>query len=177
MFQLKSRMIPFLLALVLFATFASTGTAFADTISVGPVNHPTAEAYRIGGERVKLKAQVVYTTDYDQLNAIVEDTYWQSGTHVWDNQWYYWSLPDTRSKFLLLSWYNTTADTYGWLVLDKDSDGWWFKTNSKGWQKLNEGSTYTATWYPNGYHLDIDIRNPYNSGDWNQYDIWYSFGE
>lgn len=177
MFHFKTRLTPLIIALVLLATFASTSTVFADSISPGPSDHPTAETYRIGNERIKLKAQVVYTTDNEELNAIVEDTFWQSGTHIWDDQWYYWSLPDTQSKFLLLSWYNTSADTYGWLVLDKDWNGWWFKTNSNGWKMLYEGNTYTATWYPNGYRLDIDIRNPNNSGDWNQYDIWYSFGE
>lgn len=176
MSQIKIRVIPLIVIAVLAMMFTN-GVAFADTVSHGPHNHPTAVRYRIGSERIKFKAQVVYSTENATLNALTQDTKYWNGTHVWDDAWYYWSLPDNRARYLLLTWYNTTADEYGWLVLDKDSDGWWYKTNSNGWQKLYENEFYTATWHTNGYRVDIDIRNPRNTGDWNQYDIWYSFGE
>jgi hypothetical protein len=164
------------LCVALLIVLMSSTLVFADSISEGP-NEIDAESYWIGDEHVKFKAQAVFTTVPAELDSIASNTQYESGTHVWDDEWYYITLPDNRDKFWLISWYNLDAHEYGWLLIDNDPDAWWYMTNSSDWRKVGgNGQQLTRTWWSNGYRIDIDVRNPENVGDWTPNDIWYSFG-
>jgi hypothetical protein len=133
--------------------------------------------YMIGDERVKFVSQVVNTNSDGDLKTIASSvSSLCDKTDVWDDKWYYWTLPDNRNKYLLLSWKNLNSGEYGYVFIQNTPETWWYKTNSKGFKEIPNGEQRKETWSTNGTKIDIDLKNPKNSGDWTPDDIWYSFG-
>jgi hypothetical protein len=97
-------------------------------------------------------------------------------TDLWDDNWYYWTLPDNRNKYLLLVWKNLNSGEYGYTFIQNTPETWWYKTNNSGFRSIPNGEQRKLTWSTNGTKIDIDIKNPENSNGWTANDIWYSFG-
>jgi hypothetical protein len=140
----------------------------------GPIT--TNGCYPIGDERIKFVAQLVYTNNDNQLHRIASNISGCNGTHIWDDKWYYWVLPDNQPKFLLVSWKNLTKGNFGYTLIHNTPTTWWYKTNDSGYKSIANGQQKKLTWWVNGHRVDIDIKNPYNRNGWNANHIWYSFG-
>ncbi len=140
----------------------------------GPIT--TNGCYNIGDEKIKFAAQLVYTNNDDQLRQLASSVAGCNGTHIWDDKWYYWVLPDNQPKFLLLSWKNLSTGNFGYALIHNTPSTWWYKTNSSGYQSIANGAQKKLTWWVNGYRVDIDIKNPLNRSGWTPNHIWYSFG-
>lgn len=153
-----------------------TPSVIARTVPSGFANKPGC--YKIGDERVKFVARVVTTTSDLDLNDILSSLPKRcDSTHVWDDQWYYYTLPDNRPKYLLLMWKNINNGEGGWVFVQNTPTRWWYKKNgSSGYQTIRNGESSKVTWWSNGSKIDIDLNNPKNSGGWTANDIWYSFG-
>ena len=164
--------------LVLLTSLFLGTVVYAASIRHGPINHSTASYYRIGDERVKFKAFIVSTTKQSELHKLAANTKNQKDTHIWDDKWYYWTLPDDRNKYLLLTWYNPDAGEYAWLVIRNTPSKWYYKTNgNSNWRTISNEQQIKQTWWSNGHRIDIDVLNPGNGdGGWTPNDIWYSFG-
>jgi hypothetical protein len=133
--------------------------------------------YNVGDEKVKFVSQIVYTNFDSELKQIASSvSAICDGTDVWDDKWYFWTLPDNRAKYLLLTWKNLNSGEYGYAFIQNTPQTWWYKTNSSGFQSIPNGVQRKQTWSTNGTKIDIDLKNPKNSNGWTANDIWYSFG-
>ena len=162
------------LASISLITFATPEIASA--ISPGFVNE--SGCYKIGDERVKFVARVVTTNTDSQLKSILSSLPRScDSTHVWDDKWYSYTLPDDRPKYLLLMWKNITTGEGGYAFIQNTPKHWWYKTNNDGFKTLSNNDSAKLSWWSNGRRIDIDIKNPKNLGGWTPNDIWYSFGK
>lgn len=142
----------------------------------------TSGCYEVGDERVKFMVITMRSKDkavWDQTAKDVSRTC--DRTRVWDDKWYYYSLPDDGSKHLMLLWKNLDTGRYGYAGIMNFPTWWGAFTNSNGSPALipihiPNGKQHKLTWTTNGKQIDIDIRNPENTGPWTGNDIWVSFG-
>ncbi len=133
--------------------------------------------YNIGDEQIKFVASIVDTNNDNSLKRIASSVPTRcDDTHVWDDKWYYWTLPDNRNKYLLLTWKNITTGEYGYAFIHNTPQNWWYKTNESGYATIANNQQKKLTWSSNGHRIDIDIKNPENRNGWTANDIWYSFG-
>jgi hypothetical protein len=141
----------------------------------GPINQ--GGCYNVGDERVKFVARVVDTNADDQLKGIANSVPLTcDATHSWDDNWYYWTLPDNRAKYLLLIWKNLVSGEYGYAFIQNTPENWWYKTNSRDFATIPNGQQKKISWSTNGHQIEIDLKNPINRNSWTPNDIWYSFG-
>ncbi|MGI0485087.1 hypothetical protein ACN4EK_06595 [Pantanalinema rosaneae CENA516] len=141
----------------------------------GPINR--GGCFNIGDEKIKFVAQVVSTnvdSDLRRISSSISSAC--NGTHVWDDKWYHWTLPDNRPKYLLLTWKNSTTGEYGYAFIQNTPKHWWYKTNDAGFKTIANDEQKKLTWWSNGHRIDIDLKNPKNTNRWTANDIWYSFG-
>ncbi|MFN3428770.1 MAG: hypothetical protein ACK46X_02325 [Candidatus Sericytochromatia bacterium] len=102
-------------------------------------------------------------------------------TRLWDDKWYYYTLPDDGTKHLMLLWKNLNTGKYGYAGIMNFPTWWGAFTNSNGGPEaipihLENGKQRKLSWTTNGYQINIDILNPENTGPWTGNDIWVSFG-
>ena len=146
----------------------------------GPANLGSRLIYQVKAPHGKvvevvLKAEAVLTNDDNELEARVFALKGQASSHLWDSKWYYWRL-STRTK-LLLAWHSLTQDSAGWILIQKQSNVWWYKTNEGRWNQV--GADVNAEfWDLNGAgsRVRISFRIPNSAGDWTTDDVEYSFG-
>ncbi|MNS20437.1 hypothetical protein D3C72_521730 [compost metagenome] len=142
----------------------------------------TNGCYEVGDERVKFMVITMRTKSkaaWDETARSVSRDCDKS--RVWDDRWYYYSLPDDGSKHLMLLWKNLDTGKYGYAGIMNFPTWWGAFTNSTGSPELipyyiPNGQQKKLTWTTNGKQIDIDIRNPENTGPWTANDIWVSFG-
>lgn len=142
----------------------------------------TSGCYDVGDERVKFMVITMRSKTkaaWDQTaKSVSRDC---DKTRVWDDKWYYYSLPDDGTKHLMLLWKNLDTGKYGYAGIMNFPTWWGAFTNSNGGPELipiyiENGKQKKLTWTTNGHQIDIDIRNPENTGPWTGNDIWVSFG-
>jgi hypothetical protein len=102
----------------------------------GPVRQ--GGCYNVGDEQVKFVSRIVDNNSDDNLKSIASSvSSICDGTDVWDDKWYYWTLPDNRSKYLLIIWKNLASREYGYAFIQNTPQTWWYKTNSRGFASSN----------------------------------------
>lgn len=137
----------------------------------------TSRCYTLSTERVVFKVLFVTSdnrSDWDAKAQEVGDTC--DGTRRWDDQWYYYTLPDDKTKNLMLLWRNIDRHEWGYVVV-KNTPSVWLVYDNKGgpWTPKN-GEQVKRTWHSDGKRIDIDVKNPENENGWTANDIWVSFG-
>jgi hypothetical protein len=102
-----------------------------------------------------------------------------SGTHVWDNKTYYWRKGNNETLNLLLAYKNLTTGAYGWVVVQSNKSGVFFKTvGSKGqWKSIKQGTERVEVrWDSSGQIIKIFLSYPDSPDGRTAGDIKYSFG-
>jgi hypothetical protein len=150
------------------------------SVSRGPVNE--RGQFRVGDESFRLAAEVVENIDFerDQLSEAASQlgrrAEANNQTHVWDDQWYYTTLPER--KFWLMVGYHTRSNggKFRHFVAIRNTPSRWVVMNHDGkcYYPKNQEQV-KLTWWPNGERVDFDIYNPEGSS-WTANDIWYGFG-
>lgn len=146
-------------------------------VQSGPNNLAPTYSYPINGGAAKLafRAEAI-TTNNDQALAqeVTRITHDLStrGSHVWDNKWYYWRL--RQGEYLLLAW--GTEASLGWLLVQKNDNAWWYKTNSGQWQHISAGNPKEEFWTLGGSRISIQIEIPGQENGWSSNDVKYKFG-
>jgi hypothetical protein len=142
----------------------------------GPNNLASTYSYSINGGAAKLvlRAEAVKTNDDQSLaqevTRITHDLSAQ-GSHVWDNNWYYWRLG--QGEYFLVAW-GTEAEL-GWILVEKYDNAWWYKTNSGKWQHIRAGEPRQETWTIGGTKVTISIEIPRQENGWTASDVKYKF--
>ena len=137
----------------------------------------TSRCYTMSTERVVFKRFFISSdsrSDWDAQARSVADTC--DGTRVWDDKWYYYTLPDNETKNLMLLWRNIDRHEYGYVVIKNTPTLWLVYTNSGGPWTPGNGQQIKRTWTTDGKRIDIDVLNPKNESGWTANDIWVSFG-
>jgi hypothetical protein len=144
-----------------------------------PAEHETGY-YSVGDERVKFFFATVEPHDWQSKGELAELVKpllnRKAKTHVWDDEWYWTSLPSNRNKVVLLVWWNYDAHELGWVAIKNTLEQWYVRSNDSPWTTVRGGRTQTYSWHTNGRKIDIDLKNPLNRHGWTEDDIWYSFG-
>ncbi|HEY9854150.1 MAG TPA: hypothetical protein V6D05_00345 [Stenomitos sp.] len=137
----------------------------------------TSRCYTLSTERVVFKVFFINSdnrSDWDAKASSVGDTC--DGTRRWDDQWYYYTLPDNQTRNLMLLWRNIDRREYGYVVIKNTPSLWLVYSNSGGPWTPSNGQQIKRTWTSDGKRIDIDVLNPKNEGGWTANDIWVSFG-
>lgn len=146
-------------------------------VQSGPNNLRPTYHYPINGGTAKLvlKAEVVSTNDDDELAQVVTHSTHDlssQGSHVWDNEWYYRRLRPEEN--LLLAW--GAESSLGWLLVRKEGNDWWYRTNSSQWQPISVGVPKKEFWMVGRTKVSIWIEIPRQEGGWTANDVKYKFG-
>ncbi len=102
-----------------------------------------------------------------------------SGTHVWDNKTYYWRKGNKEILNLLLAYKNLTTRAYGWVVVQSNKSGVFYKTSGgKGqWKSIKQGTERVGIrWDSSGQIIKIFLWYPKSPDGRTTGDIKYSFG-
>jgi hypothetical protein len=160
-------------------------TAKTDVINAGP-RYAGFPWYSIGDQRLKCVVKAISGAyDYNSINdaakALILQSYqgnWNS--HIWDDAWLWYSLPDNQEKYFLFAWYNwdfsPTQYQYGWMAVRNRPAYWEVRANDGSYVQPGNDSQVKKTYTTNGYRVDLDFYNPDNEGDWTPNDFWYGFG-
>ncbi|MEP0910886.1 hypothetical protein NDI45_08150 [Leptolyngbya sp. GB1-A1] len=155
---------------------AAQNPASSSAIDSGPPSI-TPGCYRVGDEQVKFFYQKIDTLNVDALNQIANSVSNQCDrSYIWDDKWYWESLPDDRARYVFLLWKNISANQYGWVVVQNTPSTWNWYTNDGRSGIIPDGQQVKRTWWTNGHRIDIDLMNPRNTRDWTRNDFWYGFG-
>ncbi|MDB5101429.1 MAG: hypothetical protein JWM80_5850 [Cyanobacteria bacterium RYN_339] len=172
-------LLPLVLAVVACAhPPAAVTTPVRHTLSKLPNGIPGVnDCYRLRTQRVVFKVFRVLSVDradWDaQARAVTNDCI---GTRIWDDQWYYYTLDDSREVVQLLVWRNIDAHEYGYLAIRNTPSQWLVYTNAGGPWVVGNGQQIKRTWTSDQTRIDIDVKNPKNTGSWTANEIWASFG-
>ena len=160
------------------------------TISLGPALDKNGNKfYRIGpngGQRFHFYANKVSGTftssDITSKAKSIAATEKSNNkvTHVWDDRWYYRTLPTSGDTYLLCFWvdWDVSPNRIEWAAVKNSPSTWTVKTSDGRTVKPGNGDQVKVRFNVTGSNqtLDIDIFNPDNTGDWTSNDIWYGFG-
>jgi hypothetical protein len=160
-----------------------TGEERAATASIpGGPRYVDFPWYSIGNQRIKFITQsVAGAYDYNSINSealrlIREGNAGNWRSHIWDDQWYWYSLPDNVDKYFLMVGYSPDEGKYVWAAVRNRPDFWEVRAWDGSYTRPGNDSQVKKRTTINGYTIDLDIFNPDNEGDWTPNDFWYSFG-
>ncbi len=145
----------------------------------GPKDLKPHTVYTVGANKTELvlRALAVESNNDEWLRQTVSKVtkdLTTSGSHAWDDRWYYWRLQD--DAFLLLTW--ATPKAQGWVLVQKDKGSWWYKTNNGQWKHIKNGESEDVYWMVEGSKVSIAIEAlPENTPGWLSNDIKYKFGQ
>ncbi len=130
---------------LLVASFLIFGTAVraenVNTKALGPIGKdPTLDSYKVGKQRLKLKAFLVDSADglnERTIQTAVKRFRSAPGTNGWDWEIGYTSVGHNPLQALVLSWYNLDSKAVGWLAVRAVTDDRW-----------EEMSNRTLSWRP-----------------------------
>lgn len=148
------------------------------TIYHGPKNLASAVGlYEIRDERgnvhkIRLTAKAVAVAASNQLDQEVSGD-GSIPSHLWDGDWYYWRLP--KESMLLLAWRDLTQNSQGWVVVQKDSNGWQYRTDYGNWKEVMTGQINVVIWIVGGKNIAIHFQIPGPVEPWTSDDVWYRF--
>lgn len=137
----------------------------------------TSRCYTLTTERVVFKLLWVDSdnrSDWKAKAETVEDTC--DGTRVWDDKWYWYRVPPDQTRNLMLVWRNIDTQEYGYVLIKNTPSVWLIYDNRRGPVVLANDQQFKKSWTVNGRRIDIDVKNPNNTGGWTSNDIWVSFG-
>jgi hypothetical protein len=173
--------------IVIFALFFS-GISVADSFSSIWSAKTSREYYYIAGDRISLGVIQIKADDWRDTNYINRQVAnAPKMNYLWDDRWYYATLPDSSSDVLVLFWKNHDTNKQGWVLIKNTPDVWYYMINSGNAQTLKgEGDPkgkVNLFWNEFGTvnngqgSLSIDIMNPKNEGDMTANDILVGFGK
>lgn len=137
----------------------------------------TSRCYTLSTERVVFKVLWVESDNRSDWKAKAETvTNACDGTRVWDDKWYWYFVPPDKTRNLMLVFRNIDTNEYGYVVVKNTPTVWLVYDNRGGPTVLANDRQFKKTWTLNGRRIDIDVKNPNNTGGWTANDIWVSFG-
>jgi hypothetical protein len=105
-------------------------------------------------------------------------------THIWDDKWYYMTLPagwnrGSTQKHLLMTATSLTkggeVDSMAYAMIINTPSDWIVVSKTKTYFVRSDKQVKLTSSF-NGHRVDLDIKNPPNRNGWTSNDIWYSFG-
>ncbi|MDB5102094.1 MAG: hypothetical protein JWM80_6515 [Cyanobacteria bacterium RYN_339] len=138
----------------------------------------TGRCYTLTTERVVFKVYKLTSdnrSDWNVQAQAVPNTC-SEGSMLWDDKWYfYWLRPDIVDN-LMLVWRNLDRREYGYVVIKNTPTTWLVYSSGGGPWVVKNNAMLRRTWHSDGKRIDIDVKNPNNTGGWGENDIWVSFG-
>jgi hypothetical protein len=153
-------------------------------------NGLTTGCYPVGDQQIVLISS--YVTGQYNLSAFGWDFFAEryktcSTTALWDNKWYWMSVPswDGRNsldqKTLMLGFSNVTAGTHGFVIVYNEKGQFYlWRRSASGADKLTigEGDTITTSWHTNDHRVVVTVNNPVDGqGGWDADDIRFKFSD
>jgi hypothetical protein len=140
--------------------------------------YDTSGCYNIGDERIKFRVYVVTSDKPADWDAMANATASTCDTTVkWDDQWYWYALPEDTIKNLMLLWLNIDSNTYGYVIVRMSAN---FhlqvaSNNNHELRRVPSDSTHGFSWRSNGYLIRIQVHNPPSRFPWRANDFWFRF--
>ena len=157
-------------------------TTSGDGINPGPryVDFPW---YRVGDQRLKCVVEAIYGPfDHDSINKEAIELIYKSEqgnrcSHIWDDAWLWYSLPDDQEKYFLFSWVNWDAGPtwveLSWMAVRGRPKYWEVRATDGSYLRPANDTQVKKRVVTNGYTVDLDFYNPENEGDWIRHDFLY----
>ncbi len=95
-------------------------------------------------------------------------------THVWDNRRYWHTLqPDTKA---ILYYYNESRDTFGWVAVQHNGNGWEYLLSNGDSGGLKEGDDFKVGWESGGSRVVFTVGVPNGNSGWKDGEYTYQIG-
>lgn len=147
------------------------------------------EYYSMSGDRVLLGVLRITVDDWRDKREIDRQVQ-ESGdmNYLWDDQWYFETMSDSRNDLLVLFWRNIDLGRVGWVAIKNTPNTWFYTSDRRNadWTGIENGEKVNIHWPryygscntngPDGC-LSIDIKNPENTDGYTSDDILVSFGK
>lgn len=176
--------------------YAIIVTVFSMMVSIVSAERPpliwaaktNRDYYSIGGDRISLGVMKLTVDDWrDKDNIDYQVSRAPKMNFLWDDKWYYETLPDSKNELLVLFWKNHDANKHGWLAIKNTPDTWYYTTDLRNhsWKGIKNDEKINMYWEGFGTRntgdaggsLSIDVKNPENKDGWTPNDIWVGFGK